>query len=32
MAIYKILQSSAFGPEQVKLMADAYEMTLAALG
>ncbi len=31
MPIYKLLQSSAFGPEQIKLMGDAYEKTLAAL-
>jgi hypothetical protein len=31
MAIYKLLQNSAFGPEQIKIMTEAYEVTLKAL-
>jgi hypothetical protein len=31
VAIYKLLQNSAFGPDQIKIMTDAYEITLKAL-
>jgi len=32
MAIYRILQNSPLGPEEIKRLVDAYERTLAALG
>jgi hypothetical protein len=32
MAIYRILQNSAFGPEEIARLATAYEETLRALG
>jgi len=32
VAIYRLLQKSAFGPEDTKRMADAYELALASLG
>ncbi len=32
MAIYRILQNSAFGPEEIERLVAAYEQTLAALG
>jgi len=31
MAIYRLLQNSAFGPDQIKVMTDAYEATLNTL-
>jgi hypothetical protein len=31
VAIYKLLQKSAFGPDQIKIMTDAYEITLKTL-
>ena len=31
MAIYRLLQKSAFGPEDTKRMGDAYELALDAL-
>ena len=32
MAIYRLLQKSAFGPDDTKRMGDAYELALAQLG
>lgn len=32
MAIYQLLQNSAFGPEAIQLMADAYERAFAESG
>ncbi len=32
MTIYRILQNSAFGPEEIERLVAAYEQTLAALG
>ena len=32
MAIYRLLQNSSFGPEEVAVMTEAYEQTLLALG
>ena len=32
MAIYRLLQKSAFGPEDTKRMAEAYELALSQLG
>ena len=32
MAIYRLLQNSAFGPDEIKRMTKAYEDTLRALG
>jgi hypothetical protein len=32
MAIYRLLARSAFGPEDIKLMTDAYELALPQLG
>jgi hypothetical protein len=32
MAIYKLLEKSAFGPEEIKRMTDAYEQALVVLG
>lgn len=32
MAIYRLLQNSSFGPEEVAVMCEAYEQTLLALG
>ena len=32
VAIYRLLQKSAFGPEDTKRMCDAYERALAQLG
>jgi hypothetical protein len=32
MAIYRILERSAFGPEEIKLMTDAYDVALDQLG
>ena len=31
MAIYRLLQNSAFGPEETKRMGDAYELALVEL-
>ncbi len=32
MAIYRLLQKAAFGPEDTKRLGDAYELALAKLG
>jgi len=32
MAIYRLLQNSPFGPEEISTLTDAYERTLRALG
>ena len=32
MAIYRLLQKSAFGPDDTKRMGDAYELAFAQLG
>jgi hypothetical protein len=32
VAIYRLLQESAFGPEDTKRMGDAYELALVQLG
>jgi hypothetical protein len=32
VAIYRLLQKSAFGPDDTKRMGDAYELALAQLG
>ena len=32
MAIYRLLQKAAFGPEDTKRMGEAYELALAELG
>jgi hypothetical protein len=32
MAIYRLLQNSAFGPDDIKCMSDAYERALILLG
>jgi hypothetical protein len=32
VAIYRLLQQSAFGPDDTKRMGDAYELALAQLG
>ena len=32
MAIYRLLRNSAFGPEAIQLMADAYERAFSELG
>jgi hypothetical protein len=32
MAIYRLLQNSPLGPEEISVLADAYERTLRALG
>ena len=32
MAIYRLLQKSAFGPEDTKRMGEAYELALSQLG
>jgi hypothetical protein len=31
MAIYRLLQNSPLGPEEIKVLTDAYERTLSAL-
>jgi hypothetical protein len=32
MAIYRLLQKTAFGPEEIERLVTAYEQTLRALG
>jgi hypothetical protein len=32
MAIYRLLQSSPLGPEEIAILTDAYERTLRTLG
>ena len=32
MAIYRLLQKAAFGPEYTKRLGDAYKLALAKLG
>ena len=32
MAIFRLLQNSPLGPDEIKVLTDAYERTLSALG